>query len=211
VPDPQGGLMLAWGTASTPPEIVGPRHVSGFLLPRLGVTGHGLGQPHILFIDPGDGTQPAHLDYATRDNSGWSSFVVAEDRHDSNCAAPSTIGDHCTTVDVLHTPTAVLTSGNGDVRLLYSRHEAVQEFITTCASNTCASTCAGDACFWSPTSSSSVDAVKLAWPTSSGIEETTIIDGVHSETASAVVDSLGRIHVVETSDQRVHYLSIIPG
>jgi hypothetical protein len=202
VPDQKAGLMLAWSVGTSSPEPIGPRHVNGMVPPRLGVTGVGGGQPHVLFVDPGDGARPVRLTYATRTSAGWAVEVVGEDRHDSSCAPqPPPASDACTHVDVVHTPIAVLTSGNGDVRLLYSRHEVVQEFGAKCDSQSC---------YWAPASETNIDALKIAWPTDSGIDEMDLMDGVNIPAASAVVDSHGRIRLVATVEQRVHYLSIIP-
>lgn len=202
VPDPTGSLMLAWSGSSGASEAVGPHQVAGAIPPRLGVTGEGAGQPHVLFVDPGDGARPARLEYATRTSDEWTVEVVEEDQHDSTCGTlPVSSTDTCTSVDVVHAPIAVLTSGSGDVRLLYSRHESVQEFGAQCDEG---------GCYWAPAAPTSIDSVKIGWPTVSGIDETDLIDGVNITTASAVLDSRGRIHVVATVDQHVHYLSIIP-
>jgi hypothetical protein len=161
-----------------------------------------IGQPHLLFVDPGDGARPARLDYATRDSSGWSLQVVAEDRHDTSCAQLPRAPDE-------RSPVAELASGSGDVRLLYSRGERVLEFQAKWGSASCSSNCGKDGCFWSPINEYNMDAVRIAGPISARLDEMDVISGLNFEAASAAVDGRGAIHVVGTRGRRVCYFSII--
>jgi hypothetical protein len=127
------------------------------------VTGGGAGQPHILFVDPADGDAPARLTYATRTRRGWSLQVVAEDRHDTACAeSPRAFADRCVQVYIVHTPVAVLTSGTGDVRFLYSRSERIQAFRAACSGERCSSNCLQDGCYWASENEFNIDAVCIA-------------------------------------------------
>jgi hypothetical protein len=147
---------------------------------QIGVTDDGtLGRAHILF------TSFDTLRYATRPAAGgWSDILIAANQLQP-CPNP-TPNATCTSDNVYFIPATVLTSGSGDVRLLYLRDEVIAESMAQCTSPT--------KCIWAVSSSSESAQLMLGLPSGTGVTSTSLASLPGGYFGDAVVDSTGTIH-----------------
>jgi hypothetical protein len=160
---------------------------------EIGVTDDGeLGRAHVLYLSNDT------LRYATRPAAGgWSGSVIAKNQL-AYCPSLQ-MGATCQLDEVHFIPFAVLTSGAGDVRLVYSRTETITHLVAQCM---------GQQCTWMPTGSSETAQVTLGWPSSTGVTSTVLATLPGGSRGDATVDATGTLHIVVwDGGGHVHYLS----
>jgi hypothetical protein len=192
---------LMWRAPPDPPEVVGavqlragPPSPEPFGDLALAVTAGE--QPHVLYVQSGQ------LIYATRAGGVWSRTVVADEMHPPiGCSGLAPIAD-CDEVDLRYLPIAVLTTGGGEIRLLYSRYRQAAHF---------AAHPNGPFNQWYYDNERDLSGdLMLAWPSGSQVEQAAIAPGFLTSSAHAAVDSRGRIHLVgvHREDQPVAYADL---
>ena len=182
---PQNVLWSADGAAAEV-AFADANEVPGELLEAtLGVDA--LGAPHGLVRHLGlaNGAVETTLWHVTRGQSGWTSTGLDGVAEMPQCVPATRGGVTCSVEGDGATPLAVVTSGDGSVRLLWTRfHEAVTQAYT-CASSSF--------CTWQIATRERVGSLLIAAP---GGPATVVATDIALEQAGAVVDDAGRIHLV---------------
>jgi hypothetical protein len=139
---------------------------------------------------------PAGLRVAIRQGGAWTSRMLRAAENDFGCSGPPTSGATCVEHRTEHHPIAVVASGGGDVRLIWTRFAITEERVAT----NCEATGPPmpgppplPACTWSTTSIETVGALEIADPSSDAIS--TAASDVLAWSGTAVIDAAGRIHV----------------
>lgn len=206
---------LHWTAPPGLSETVPPEQPSvGSSLIALGVTQEATHeQPHLLLnrsfsVDEGIvrrfGTE---LAYATRHFDGtWSVQAIERGRLsmsiDEICGEPPYLGgppcvDHYESFE----PVAVVTSGNGDVRLLFVRNEVEETYRTRCY---------GPVCFWESWSTDEVGRLEIARVEGESITRAEVAHEVRGIIADAALDGQGRILLVANDDDRIRHIVLGP-
>ena len=171
----------------------------------LKVVGTGVGTPHMLVARYVNKVN--ELTHTWRAAGVWKSAVVETDGGHS-CGACSQ-GAQCTYDYSTYAPMAVVGTGSGDMRLLYSRTRYHGTKVGKQA------TYPPFSCTW--TGGQTTGYIKMAWPSGTTYSKTTLVSGqivAASGTVEAELDSKGNIHAAiyssptHSSNTDVRYLKI---
>jgi hypothetical protein len=191
--------------------------------------------PYLMFKKSSDPSQSSDLTYAHPSAAGtWTLGTIATDGSPTQCThEPSYNGEKCSYDFLKHQPLAAVATTSGELRLLFARRRFFGDLVSTCYGDSGAGSGGGSGGAPADAGAGSADAyspptgchwngagttesrLEMAWLTSAGVERVTLVDKLDPwDTASAMVDSLGRIHValyaysMPSSDLVLRYLLI---
>jgi hypothetical protein len=196
------GWRLMWAKAPTTTEQVALLGSNGLSIAThaIAVTppdaGNPDGRPHILFSRLVAGsTQLAEIAYATRNGPGtWTTISIEQPPPNSTMCSgqPPGPGATCTYDYYQLQPLAAVASRGGDVRLFYEKVHHQGTMVAQCMMFPFMM------CTWVPQSDTSTGQIIVAWVDAGAtVGKAVAIDKTMAVGATAVVDTIGHIHLAE--------------
>jgi len=117
--------------------------------------------------------------------------VAAEDPDtDQNCYGdPNGPDDTCNYDYTRYLPLEIVSSHGGDVRFMYLQTRYTGELFSECVDMPF------PMCWWVQGEDTSTSELRVGWPTDNGIAEAVVAENVFPTRLTAVVDSVGRVHM----------------
>ena len=158
------------------------------------------GTPIEVAVVAGGGDEIVHVvtggggvHHAVRRGAAWTIATLAVDAEESDCGG-AVEDATCRTHTLVHAPLAIVTSGSGEVRLLWSRTES-----RVVSTGRCTPPGPGgpmmERCDWQTTSREDTRSIVIADPSTSPPAISTAVRGMGGITGTAAVDREGRIHL----------------